>query len=105
MCDATARDWSTDPTKSAKVHFGSEVRARTEVGGKMRRSAAAAQAVAQTAARAAAQASTQTANNPGSGGGSGSGNGSGGRSTESIPSYAVALARLVPVLTDRPSTD
>ena len=31
MCDATARDWSTDPTESAKVHFGSEVRARREV--------------------------------------------------------------------------
>ena len=62
----------------------------------MRRSAVAAQAAAQTAARAAAQALTQTASNPGSGGG---------RSIESIPSYAVALARLVPVLTDRPSTD
>ena len=62
----------------------------------MHRSAVTAQAAAQTAARAAAQALTQTASNPGSGGG---------RSIGSIPSDAVALARLVPVLTDRPSAD
>ena len=69
----------------------------------MCRSVVASQAAAQTAARAAAQAVTQAASGPGSGGGSGSG--SGGRSIGSIPSYAVALARLVPVLTDRPSAD
>ena len=62
----------------------------------MHRSAVTAQAAAQTAARAAAQALTQTASNPGSGGG---------RSIGSIPSDAVALARLVPALTDRSSTD
>ena len=31
MCDATARKWDTDPSESAKVHFGNEVRARREV--------------------------------------------------------------------------
>ena len=71
----------------------------------MYRSVVASQAAAQTAARVAAQAVTQAASGPSSGGGSGSGNGSGGRSIGSIPSDAVALARLVPVLTDRPSAD
>ena len=40
-----------------------------------------------------------------SGSGSGSGSESGGRSIEAIPSDAVALARLTPALTDRPSAD
>ena len=31
MCDATARDWATDPSESVKVHFTSEVGARREV--------------------------------------------------------------------------
>ena len=31
MCDVTARDRATDPSESAKVHFGSEVRTRREV--------------------------------------------------------------------------